>query len=64
MAFMTVLSVIISYGDVHGTSIRPSKNHSPLVVDSDAMKTREISLESFEPVSRWGGEITQCFSIV
>jgi hypothetical protein len=61
---MTVLSVIVSYTDLHRTSVRPSKNYSPLVIDSDAMKTLEVSLESFEPVSRWGGKITQRFSII
>jgi len=56
--------VIISYIDFNGTSVRPTKNDSPLIVDSDAVQTLEVSLESFKPVSWRRGKITQGFNVV
>jgi hypothetical protein len=64
LTFITVLSVIISDIDFHRTSARPTKNDSPLVVNPDAVKTLEFTFESFEPISGWGCQITQCFGII
>jgi hypothetical protein len=61
---MTILSVIISNMDLHRTSVRPAKNYSPTIIDPEAMKALEVSLESFEPVSRWRRKVTQRFSII
>jgi len=44
---MIVPSVIISNVDLYRPSICPTKNHPPLIIDSDAMKALEISFESF-----------------
>jgi len=61
---MTILSVIISNIDFHRTSVCPTKNDPPLIIDSNAVKALQISFKSLEPVSRWRRKVTQRFSII
>jgi hypothetical protein len=61
---MIVPSVIFSNIYLYRPSLCPTKNHPPLIIDSNAMESLEISFESFEPVSRWRRKVTQSFSII
>lgn len=45
-------SMVITNGDLGRAMFGPDENDPPLVVDADRMVTGQISLQSFEPVSR------------
>ena len=56
--------MIISNIDLQRTGFRPAEYYSPPIIDPDAMKALELPLQGFEPVSGWGREVTQSFSII
>ncbi len=46
------------------SGIRPSKDDTPLVVDPDRVKARQIAPESLQTVPRWNSEIAECASLI
>jgi hypothetical protein len=40
-------------------SVLPAKYYSPLLVHADAVKTLQVSFESFKTIAGWGAQIVQ-----
>jgi hypothetical protein len=49
--------VIVHDLDILGARGRPAKADTELIVNADAMLARAISLQGFEPVSRWYAQV-------
>ena len=45
-------------------AVSPDETDAPLVVDSDTASAAEITFQSLQPITRWGGEIAQFMSAV
>jgi len=56
--------MVIGYSDFCLTAIFPTKNDPPLLVDSDAPESVQITSERFQAISRWNGEVLQRPSLI
>jgi hypothetical protein len=56
--------VVIGDLDIKSLSIFPTKTNSILIVYSNAVLPRSISLQTLKPVCRRGSEVTKFFRIV
>jgi hypothetical protein len=51
--------MVVSKAHIEGFGTLPSKDKSPLVVDSDAMKPGQIPLQGFKVIARRGFKVPQ-----
>jgi len=56
--------MIVANVYVRRASFGPAEDHSPLVVDADAVVSGEATLEGFEPVSGWRNQVSQHVCVV
>ena len=56
--------MVIDDLDFVGVSVAPDKADTPLVVDADAVRSRPMAFESFEPVARWHPQVLQSFRLI
>ena len=56
--------MVIFNGDVGRSCVAPSEHDAPLLVDPNGMVTATITLERFQAVTRWNGEIGQFAGVV
>ena len=56
--------MIIDDLDVVGLCVSPTKDDTPLSVDTDAVKPRPLTVERLEPIARRSSKITEVVSCV
>jgi hypothetical protein len=56
---MADLSMVIDDLNVLGSTARPAKADSPLVVDPNAVLTLAVTLERFEAISGWNTQVVE-----
>lgn len=56
--------MVVTDIDLSGSGARPAKDHSPLIVDSDAVSTSETASQGLEPVAGRRPQVAQCLGVV
>lgn len=59
-----MVSVIIHKFNLSGTEFSPSEDDSPLVIDSDGVKPKEIASQNFWAVTRRHCQVAENASLV
>lgn len=56
--------MIIYYLNLFWSGISPSEDNTPLVVDANRMKARELTFKGFETVARRDGKVSEGISLI